>query len=68
MRKRKHSVTLEYNTEVSSNGKILECLYATCDVSHVTVGPIWGASEASELRALVELREECDPSIWHSND
>ena len=50
---------IDFMEEENENGYCQICVYATCNRSGDSVGPIWGDSEASVLRALATLTEEC---------
>ena len=50
---------IEESEEENDEGRMQPCIYATCEESGDTVGPIWGTAENSVLRALATLTEEC---------
>ncbi len=55
----KSLATIDYTTEENEDGREMDCVFATCEESDETVGPIWGHGEASVKRALATLTEEC---------
>jgi len=60
-RLRKTSPALvEFGTATNDRGYVQDCVYATCRKGSGEVGPIWGSSEASVLRALATLTEKCN--------
>lgn len=56
----KHDAEINYTSEENEDGREQECVYATCCKSDITIGPIWGQSDASVKRALATLSEECE--------
>lgn len=61
--------TIEYTEEESDlTGHDQPCVYATCNVSGDTAGPVWGDGPASVKRALAMLTERCDCGArWHQD-
>ena len=56
----RHTVEITYRQEENEDGREQDCVYATCEDSGATCGPIWGHSDASVKRALATLSEECE--------
>jgi hypothetical protein len=50
---------IELTEEENDNGYDTPCVYATCERSGESVGPIWGIGPESVKRALATLTEEC---------
>lgn len=65
----KHGAYITVESEYTDDGHLVDCIYAHCDISDETVGPIWGTEVPSIKRALMELRRECGSkcgnSVWH---
>ena len=53
------AASIEYSEQENDEGFMQNCVYAACEESGDTVGPIWGHGDASVLRALATLTEEC---------
>lgn len=66
-----HTATAEIDIteEENDSGVVIPCVYATCNDSGDSIGPIWGDGEASVKRALATLTEECScGATFHTND
>ena len=60
------TATIEETEEENDYEREYPCVYATCDRSGLTVGPIWGTGTDSRKRALAQLTEECScGATWH---
>ena len=60
-----HFARLDYLEEENEEGVPVPCIYAECEDTGESIGPIWGHGDASRKRALATLAEKCDGS-WHS--
>lgn len=56
----KHIASIDYTEEENEDGRMQDCVYATCGETGETAGPIWGHSDASVKRALATLAENCE--------
>ncbi len=50
---------IDYTEEENDNGFEQPCVYAICNESGDSAGPIWGQGAESVKRALATLTEEC---------
>jgi hypothetical protein len=50
---------IDFTMATNDRGYEQVCVFAACLVSGSRVGPVWGDSRASVLRALATLTEEC---------
>lgn len=66
-RRRKTAFAIIHFTSARNpEGKQALCIYAQCQFSDNSIGPIWGHSEASVRAALSELTRNCDcPATYH---
>jgi hypothetical protein len=53
------AAVIVYDEEENDFGRLADCVYARCDESGDTAGPVWGHGERSVKRALATLSEEC---------
>jgi hypothetical protein len=66
--KKKAPATILFTSEDNEEGKRQSCVYASCQMSGHSVGPIWGHGEKSIKRVLATLTEQCDcPARYHAN-
>lgn len=60
-----HTAQIDYTREENEEGREQDCVYATCNETDETAGPVCGHSEASVKRALAMLREQCE-DVFHA--
>jgi hypothetical protein len=51
--------TVESSSALNERGYLQPCVYAVCQREDYEVGPVWGTSERSVMRALCTLTREC---------
>ena len=63
------TATIEEREEENDRGRMADCVYATCDESGDSVGPVWGIGDNSRKKALAMLSEICDCGAnWHKEN
>lgn len=60
-----HESEIDYTEEENEDGRMQDCVYATCRETDARVGPVWGHGDNSVKCALAQLSEECGTGAFH---
>lgn len=63
---KKVPATIYFRKKTNENQHKQVCVYAQCSLSEITVGPVWGHTDAAVRKVVAELTRNCDcPAQFH---